>query len=68
MKYLKNRFDNTFKGRSFIEGVKLLNKPAITPTIMDDDKIKKQEQEEESKKANINNQNYPVKKQISNHY
>ncbi len=68
MKYLKNRFDNTFKGRSFIEGVKLLNKPAITPTIMDDDKIKKQEQEEESKKANINNQNYPMKKKISNHY
>lgn len=38
MKYLKNRFDNTFKGRSLIEGIKLLNKPAVTPTIMDDDK------------------------------
>jgi hypothetical protein len=38
MKYLKNRFDNTFKGRSPIEGIKLLNKPAVTPTIMDDDK------------------------------
>jgi hypothetical protein len=38
MKYLKNRFDNTFKGRSFIEGIKLLDKPAVTPTIMEDDK------------------------------
>ena len=51
MKYLKNRFDNTFKGRSFIEGIKLFNKPAIKPTIMDDDKKEKeQEQEEERKK------------------
>lgn len=45
MNYLKNRFKNTFKGRSFIEGIKLLNKPAVTPTIMDDDKIKEKEQE-----------------------
>ena len=66
--YLKNRMDNTFDGRPFLEEIKLLNKPAITPTIMDDDKIKKQEQEEESKKVNINNQNYPMKKKISNHY
>ena len=43
MKYLKNRFDNTFKGRSFIEGIKLLNKPALKPTIMDDEKEKTEE-------------------------
>jgi hypothetical protein len=67
MKYLKNRFDNTFKGRSFIEGIKLLNKPAITPTIMDDDK-KENEKEQEMKKENISNQNYPMKRNISNHY
>jgi hypothetical protein len=71
MKYLKNRFDNTFKGRSFIEGIKLLNKPAITPTIMDDENKKederKKEQEQEWKngnKANISNQNYPMKRNI----
>jgi hypothetical protein len=69
--YLKNRFDNTFKGRSFIEGIKLLNKPAITPTIMDDENKKederKKEQEQEWKngnKANISNQNYPMKRNI----
>jgi hypothetical protein len=86
MKYLKNRFDNTFKGRSFIEGIKLLNKPAVTPTIMDDDKIKEkenekekekekekenekeQEQEQEQKIRNGNNQKYPMKRNITNHY
>ena len=67
MKYLKNRFDNTFKGRSFIEGIKLFNKPAVTPTIMDDDK-KENEKEQELKKENITNQNYPMKRNISNHY
>jgi len=56
MKYLKNRFDNTFKGRSFIEGIKLLNKPAATPTIMDDDKDK------DTSKNNV------TRKNISNHY
>lgn len=80
MKYLKNRFKNTFKGRSFIEGIKLLNKPAVTPTIMDDDKIKEkeqenekekeqeQEQEQEQKIRNGNNQKYPMKRNITNHY
>jgi predicted PurR-regulated permease PerM len=48
--YLKNRIDNTFEGRSFIEGIKLLNKPAITPTIMDDDKINKKKKKQEEKK------------------
>jgi hypothetical protein len=64
MKYLKNRFDNTFKGRSFIEGIKLLNKPAVTPTIMDDDKINKKEKDQKEEKANSSNQNYPMKRNI----
>jgi hypothetical protein len=53
MKYLKNRFDNTFKGRPFIEGIKLLNKPAVTPTIMDDDKDK----DEDTSKNNVTRKN-----------
>ena len=64
MKYLKNRFDNTFKGRSFIEGIKLLNKPAVTPTIMDDDKITKKEKDPKEENANSSNQNYPMRKNI----
>lgn len=48
--YLKNRIDNTFEGRSFIEGIKLLNKPAITPTIMDDAEINKKKKEQEKRK------------------
>jgi hypothetical protein len=55
MKYLKNRFDNTFKGRSFIEGIKLLNKPAVTPTIMDDDKDK--DKDEDTSKNNVTRKN-----------
>lgn len=53
MKYLKNRFDNTFKGRSFIEGIKLLNKPAVTPTIMDDDK----DEDKDASKNNVTRKN-----------
>jgi hypothetical protein len=53
MKYLKNRFDNTFKGRPFIEGIKLLNKPAVTPTIMDDDK----DEDEDTSKNNVTRKN-----------
>ena len=64
MKYLKIRFDNTFEGRSFIEGIKLLNKPAVTPTIMDDDKINKKEKDQKEEKANSSNQNYPMKRNI----
>ena len=64
MKYLKIRFDNTFKRRSFIEGIKLLNKPAVTPTIMDDDKINKKEKDQKEEKANSSNQNYPMKRNI----
>ena len=48
--YLKNRMDNTFDGRPFIEEIKLLNKPAITPTIMDDKVNKKKKEQEEKKK------------------
>jgi hypothetical protein len=55
MKYLKNRFDNTFKGRPFIEGIKLLNKPAVTPTIMDDDKDK--DEDEDTSKNNVTRKN-----------
>jgi hypothetical protein len=36
MKYLTVRWKNTFEGRSFIDGLKLLTKPAIKPTITDD--------------------------------
>ena len=64
MKYLKNRFDNTFKGRSFIEGIKLLGKPAVTPTIMDDDKINKKEKDPKEENANSSNQNYPMRRNI----
>jgi hypothetical protein len=55
MKYLKNRFDNTFKGRPFIEGIKLLNKPAVTPTIMDDDKD--EDEDEDTSKNNFTRKN-----------
>lgn len=61
MKYLKNRFDNTFKGRSFIEGIKLLNKPAVKPTIMDDDKDKDKDTETHMGNNNIK---YPMKRNI----
>ena len=37
MKYLTVRWKNTFEGRSFIDGLKLLTKPAIKPTITDDE-------------------------------
>ena len=37
MKYLSVRWKNTFEGRSLLEGLKLLNKPAVKPTITDDD-------------------------------
>ena len=36
MKYLTVRWKNTFEGRSLMEGLKLLNKPAVKPTITDD--------------------------------
>lgn len=41
MKYLTVRWKNTFEGHSFIESLKLLNKPAVKPTVTDDDDAKK---------------------------
>jgi hypothetical protein len=37
MKYLTVRWKNTFEGRSLMEGLKLLNKPAVKPTVTEDD-------------------------------
>ena len=37
MKYLSVRWKNTFEGQTFFEALKLLNKPAIKPTVTDDD-------------------------------
>ena len=37
MKYLSVRWKNTFEGRTFFEGLMLLNKPAVKPTVTDDD-------------------------------
>jgi hypothetical protein len=37
MKYLTVRWKNTFEGRSFVDGLKLLTKPAVKPTVTDDD-------------------------------
>ena len=65
MKYLKNRFDNTFKGRSFIEGIKLLNKPAVNPTIMDDDNDKdKDKDKDKDTHTGNNNIKYPMRRNI----
>lgn len=47
MKYLTVRWKNTFEGRSLMEGLKLMNKPAVKPTVTDDD-------EKESKNKNKN--------------
>ena len=35
MKYLATRWKNTFSGRSFLDGIKLLFKPAPVPTDVD---------------------------------
>lgn len=40
MKYLTVRWKNTFEGRSLLEGLKLLTKSAVKPTITDDDNDK----------------------------
>ena len=52
MKYLTVRWKNTFQGQSFIDGIKLLSKPAIKPTINDDDKDN-QNKENENKQGNL---------------
>ena len=38
MKYLATRWANTFSGRSFLEAIKLLFKPAPVPTIIESSK------------------------------
>jgi hypothetical protein len=52
MKYLSVRWKNTFEGRSFIDGLKLLGKPAVKPTITDDndDKNANKNKKENNKK------------------
>ena len=49
MKYLSVRWKNTFEGRPFFEGLKLLNKPAVKPTITDDDGKNKEAGKENGK-------------------
>ena len=58
MKYLTVRWKNTFEGRSFMDGIKLLSKPAIKPTITDDDKDK-QNKENQNKQGNSPQGNSP---------
>jgi hypothetical protein len=55
MKYLTVRWKNTFEGRSLMEGLKLLTKPAVKPTITDDDN--------ENNKNNKNKQNKKPEKE-----
>jgi hypothetical protein len=50
MKYLSVRWNNTFEGQTFIGGIKLLTKPAIKPTITDED-----DKNKNNKNNNINN-------------
>jgi hypothetical protein len=50
MKYLTVRWKNTFEGRSLMEGLKLLNKPAVKPTVTDDN-----EKEKDGKNKNPGN-------------
>ena len=50
MKYLTVRWKNTFEGRSLMEGLKLLNKPAVKPTVTDDN-----EKEKDGKNNNPDN-------------
>ena len=49
MKYLSVRWQNTFKERTFFEGLILLNKPAVKPTITDDDGKNKETGKENGK-------------------
>jgi hypothetical protein len=41
MKYLTVRWKNTFEGRSFIDGLRMLGKPAIKPTVTEDGESEK---------------------------
>ena len=50
MKYLTVRWKNTFEGRSLMEGLKLLNKPAVKPTIIDEDEKESKNKNKQNKK------------------
>ena len=52
MKYLSVRWNNTFAGRPFLEGLKLLNKPAAKPTVTEDDDNKNKNPEKPEKHEN----------------
>ena len=53
MKYLTVRWKNTFEGRSLMEGLKLLTKPAIKPTVTDDDNDKNKQNKKPEKEAKL---------------
>ena len=53
MKYLTVRWKNTFEGRSLMEGLKLLTKPAIKPTVTDDDNYKNKQNKKPEKEAKL---------------
>jgi len=61
MKYLTVRWKNTFEGRSLMEGLKLLTKPAVTPTITDEDN-------DNDKNKNKNNKNKKPEKETELEY
>ena len=61
MKYLTVRWKNTFEGRSLMEGLKLLTKPAVTPTITDEDN-------DNDKNKNKNNKNKKPEKEAELEY
>ena len=53
MKYLTVRWKNTFEGRSLMEGLKLLTKPAVKPTITDDDNDKNKQNKKTEKETEL---------------
>lgn len=53
MKYLTVRWKNTFEGRSLMEGLKLLTKPAVKPTITDDDNDKSKQNKKPEKETEL---------------
>jgi hypothetical protein len=53
MKYLTVRWKNTFEGRSLMEGLKLLTKPAVKPTITDDDNDKNKQNKKPEKETEL---------------
>ena len=53
MKYLTVRWKNTFEGRSLMEGLKLLTKPAVKPTITDYDNDKSKQNKKPEKEAEL---------------